>query len=185
MAKMKELSKDIRGQNCSPPTQEGTCTGLSKVCKWAPGWFRWVGRKCCGQTKLKLSFLASTCHVWEKEKKKKRIKKLDPKKTIPTIKHGVGNIMLWGFFSAKETGRLHQVKGKMDGSSTGKSLVKASLPQLGHGWVFQHDNDPKHIVIVTKEWLNKKYIKVMEWPRQSPDLNSLENLKLQVVQRQP
>ncbi len=38
----------------------------------------------------------------------------DPKNTIPTVKHGGGNIMLWGCFSAKETVQLHRIKGMMD-----------------------------------------------------------------------
>ncbi len=42
---------------------------------------------------------------------------------------------------------------------------------MGHGWVFQHDNDPKHTAKATKEWLKKKHIKVLELPSQSPDLH--------------
>ncbi len=40
--------------------------------------------------------------------------------------------------------------------------------QMGHGWVFQHDNDLKHTARATKEWLRKKHFKVLEWPSQSP-----------------
>ncbi|CAJ0968054.1 unnamed protein product [Ranitomeya imitator] len=55
-------------------------------------------------------------------------------------------------------------------------LPSARALKMKRGWVFQHDNDPKHTARATKEWLRKKHFKVLESPSQSPDLNPIENL---------
>ncbi len=41
---------------------------------------------------------------------------MTPRTPSPTVKHGGGNIMLWGCFSAKETGQLHHIEGAVDGA---------------------------------------------------------------------
>ncbi len=57
-----------------------------------------------------------------------------------------------------------------------RALKPARALKMGRGWVFQHEDDPKHTANATKERLKKKYIKVLEWLSQSPDLNPIENL---------
>ncbi|KAI4898610.1 hypothetical protein NFI96_006390 [Prochilodus magdalenae] len=104
-------------------------------------------------------------------KKRTKNDEYHPKNTIPTVKHGGGSIKLWGCFSANGTGRLHCIKEGMTGAMYCKILGNNLLPsvkalKMGRGWVFQHDNDPKHTARITKEWLYKKHIKALEWPSQ-------------------
>jgi hypothetical protein len=52
------------------------------------------------ENKIELFDLNVKRHVWRKPG------------TIPTVKHGGGNIMLWGCFSAAGTGRLVRIEGR-------------------------------------------------------------------------
>ncbi len=73
--------------------------------------------------------------------------------------------MLWGCFSAKGPGRLICVKERMNGAMYREILSENLLPsaralKMKRGWVFQHDNDPKHTARANTP----------------PDLNPIENL---------
>ncbi|KAJ4944733.1 hypothetical protein JOQ06_013273 [Pogonophryne albipinna] len=82
----------------------------------------------------------------------------------------------------------------MDGAMYPNILADSLLPSdrtlnMGHGGVFQQDNDPEHTAKATQEGLKKKHIQVREGPSQSPDLNPIEHLcrelKLPEAKHQP
>ncbi|CDQ83393.1 unnamed protein product [Oncorhynchus mykiss] len=77
------------------------------------------------ETKIELFVLNSTRRVWRKKKDE-----YNPKVTIPTVKHGGENIILWGCFSAKGTGRLHRIEGRMDGAMHREILANNLLPSV-------------------------------------------------------
>ena len=67
---------------------------------------------------------------------------MTPRTPIPNVKHDGGSIRLWGCFSAKGTGQLHRIEGKMDGAVyheilAGNLLLSARTLKMDRGWVFQ------------------------------------------------
>ena len=99
---------------------------------------------------------------------------------VPTVKHGGGNVMVWGCFSHDMVGPLIQVNGIMDGMSSVDIVARHMLPhaksKMPRGRVFQQDNDPKHRSRVAKQFFLKKNVLELVYPSQSPDLNLIEHL---------
>ena len=112
--------------------------------KFAKEHLAWEKVMWSDETKIDLFGINSTRPVW-----RKRNAEYNPKNTIPTVKHGGGNLMLWRCFSAKGIGWLHLIEGRMNGAMYREILGNNRFPSvraliMGCGWVFQHDNDPKH-----------------------------------------
>ena len=113
------------------------------------------------ETRMELFGRNAKRNVWRKP---------DP---IPTVKHGGGSIMLWG---------LVRIEGKMKRAKCRKrSLMKSCSRAVrtsdwGEDSPSKQDNDPKHTLKTTQEWLWDKSLNVLEWPSQSPYLNLIEHL---------
>ena len=86
-----------------------------------------------------------------------------------------------GLLFFKRNRGLVKVVGKMKADQY-LTIIRNNICQsthelnIGHNWVFQLDNDPKHTAIAVTKWFADSDINVMNWPSQCPHLNPIENL---------
>ena len=134
----------------------------------------WNHVLCSDEMKINFSGSDGFKHVWRRpgeEYKDERV--------MPTVKHGGGNNTVWGCMSAADVGELHFIEGNMNSNMYSEILQQSIIPsvqKLGRRTVLQHDNNPKHTSKTTTALLNWLRVKVMDWPRMSPDLNPIEHL---------
>ena len=77
----------------------------------------------------------------------------------PTIKHGGGSLQVWGCLSSSGVGDLIKIEGRLTGERYVDILrhhaVSSGMRLIGHNFILQQDNDPKHCSRVAKNYLNK------------------------------
>lgn len=99
-----------------------------------------------------------------------------------TVKFGGGGLMVWGCITAKGVGYLTKIDGGLDKELYQDILRGEFLNTCSfYGFnpreiILQQDNDPKHTAKSTLKWIEDNKIRLLPWPSQSPDLNPIEHM---------
>lgn len=106
----------------------------------------------------------------------------NPEYSVPHKPHPVA-VPAWGCFSAHGPGYMAMFEGSLDAAGLRDIFRAYLLPTVkehfgeGADWWLLHDNDPgRHKSQVLKTFMHNNYIRPLEFPPYSPDLNPIENL---------
>lgn len=113
----------------------------------------------------------------------------NPKYSVAHKPHPI-SVPAWGCFSAHGPGFMAMFEGSMDAPGLRDIFRDYLLPtvkeQFGEGadWWLLHDNDPgRHKSLVLRNFMHTNYIRPVDFPPYSPDLNPIENLWAEMDKR--
>ena len=88
--------------------------------------------------------------------------------------------MIWDTMSANGKAGIYFLKPNttMDGAKYAKLLKDQLLTHMAihQSLIFMHDGAPCHWSKIVKQFLTENHIKILDWSRNSPNLNPIKNL---------
>lgn len=106
----------------------------------------------------------------------------NPQYSVAHKPHPV-SVPAWGCFSAAGPGYLAMFEGSLEAAGLRDIFRDYLLPTVkeqfeeGADWWLLHDNDPgRHKSLVLRTFMHNNYIRPLDFPPYSPDLNPIENL---------
>jgi predicted transcriptional regulator len=107
---------------------------------------------------------------------------MNPRYSVAHKPHPVG-VPAWGCFTAHGPGYMAMFEGSLEAAGLRDIFRDYLLPTVkehfgeGADWWLLHDNDPgRHHSRVLRTWMHNNYVRPLDFPPYSPDLNPIENL---------
>lgn len=137
--------------------------------------------------KSKCEILNNNRRYYIQRKIKEDIKKDNVKMTV---KHENSSMMIWGCFSARGLKNLVFINNRLTAFKCIDILKKYLFDPVKKmcfqkNFIFQQDNDPKYNPKTTMKFLKINNIQLPQWISQTPDLYSIEQLRVNLKRNLP
>ena len=97
-----------------------------------------------------------------------------------TVKFGGGSVMVFDMSSAQGTTPLVHLNSRVNATVYKNLLDEHVLPNFDNSRladpIFMQDNAPCHNAKSVLNYLQEQNVELLDWPPQTPDLNSIESL---------